>query len=238
MTIAGIINTFEDYCNSNLEIKENYYCLLENEMMQKKFGKNGIILKIYSLIYSIYYSLVEKSNLREDALIRFGYFLISRLKNFGYCAYLCSKIRFTSYFKLYYKFILMEDLKEYLLNGLFNNVIKHDKYFHVEVTKVILYYKYIDDLKIKIYDAAVNQIDYFDILNNFSQTEINSSENLLKLGNTLLKLRKDITSLWSKIIELNPFCVEPEQDYLMYIENIIQDDELLKEEKKKYFFLK
>ena len=200
MTIAGIINTFEDYCNSNLEIKENYYCLLENEMMQKKFGKNGIILKIYSLIYSIYYSLVEKSNLREDALIRFGYFLISRLKNFGYCAYLCSKIRFTSYFKLYYKFILMEDLKEYLLNGLSNNVIQTNTYFHVEVTKVILYYKYIDDLKIKIYDAAVNQIDYFDILNNFSQTEINSSENLLKLGNTLLKLRKDITSLWSKII--------------------------------------
>ena len=206
--------------------------------MQYKFGKNGIILKIYSIMYSIYYSFIEKSKLKEDVLIRFGYFLLNKLKNFGYCVYLCSKMKFNNYLKLYYKFNLMEDLKEYLLQGLLNKVISKDSYFHVEVTSVILYYKYIEDLKLKIYDATTNQVEYFEILKANTQINNQSSKKLLLLGTKLLELRKEIISLWGKIIELNPFSIEAEKDYLLYIENIIQDEELLREESKKFLILK
>ena len=237
-SIIGIINTFEDYFNSNLDNKENYYNLCENSTMQKKFGKNGLTLKIYSIIYSIYYTFVEKSNMKEDVLIRFGYFLINKLKNYCYCVYLCSKVKFLNLKQIYFKFILMEEVKEYLLEGLFNKIIEKDSYFHVEVTKVILFYKYLDDLKLKIYDAASNQVDYFDILKANNQINNKSSLTLLKIGTNLIKLRKEIIDLWDKIIHINPFCIEAEKDYLMYIENIIQDEELLKEESKKYNLIK
>ena len=238
IAVSGIINTFEDYFNSNLDNKDNYYSLIENNEMQNKFGKNGMLLKIYAIIYSIYYTFIEKSNMKEDVLIRFCYFLMNKLKNFGYCSYLCIKMKFIHYKQIYLKYNLMEEIKEYLLEVLYNNIVKKDSYYHVEVTKVILYYKYIEDLKLKIFDAASNQVDYFDILRTNTDININSSNKFLKIGNNLLKLRNEIISLWDKIININPFCYEAQKDYLMYIENIIQDDELYKEESKKFNFLR
>ena len=238
IAVTGIINSFEDYFNSNLDNKDNYYSLLENQHMQNKFGKNGMLLKIYAIIYSIYYTFTEKSNMKEEVLIRFGYFLMNKLKNFGYCSYLCIKMKFVHYKQMYLKYNLMEEIKEYLLEGLYNNIVKKDTYYHVEVTRVILYYKYIEDLKLKIFDAASNQVEYFDILRTNNDININSSDKLLKIGNSLLILRNEIISLWEKIININPFCYEAEKDYIMYIENIIQDDELYKEENKKFNFIK
>ena len=88
-----------------------------------------------------------------------------------------------------------------------------------------------DLFKIKIYDAACNQIDYFDILKN-NVTTPKTTENFLKIGEDILTLRKEILKLWEKIIELNPFSDESEKDYMLYLETILQDDILARTEEK------
>jgi uncharacterized metal-binding protein len=52
--------------------------------------------------------------------------------------------------------------------------------------------------KIKIYDAACNQIEYFDILRN-NIISSNITEKFLKIGEDILFLKKEIFSLWEKI---------------------------------------
>jgi hypothetical protein len=94
-----------------------------------------------------------------------------------------------------------------------------------------------DLFKIKIYDAACNQIDYFDILKNNVSTP-KTTENFLKIGEDILRLRKEILKLWEKIVELNPFSDESEKDYMLYLETIIQDEVLARTESKKYSTLK
>ena len=44
--------------------------------------------------------------------------------------------------------------------------------------------------------------------------------------------------IWEKLIQLNPFSDEIYKDYILYLDTILQDDILTKEENKKYIMLK
>ena len=126
----------------------------------------------------------------------------------------------------------MEEIKAYMVNKLSKSNNK-ESIKHIQISSVILYNIYIDLFKIKIYDAACNQIDYFDLLRN-NVTTPKTTENFLKLGEDILNLRKEIMRLWEKIMELNPFSEESAKDYQMYLETIIQDDILARSEAKKF----
>ena len=127
----------------------------------------------------------------------------------------------------------MEDIKDYLIEKFAKNSNNKETIKHVQIGSIILYNTYINSFKIKIYDAACNQIDYFDILKN-NTTSHKSTKNFLKLGETILSLRKEILDLWNKIITLNPFSDENEKDYMLYLETIIQDEDLAQKEEKRY----
>ena len=84
----------------------------------------------------------------------------------------------------------MEEIKKYLIDSLLKNSFINSLN-HVQIGSVILYYQYIEMFKIKIYDAACNQIEYFDILrNNIISSHI--AEKFLKIGEDILFLRKEI----------------------------------------------
>ena len=115
--------------------------------------------------------------------------------------------------------------------------INKDSIKHIQISSPILYYQYVELFKIKIYDAACSQIDYFDLLKN-SNTTSNTTQNFLKIGDEILKLRKEILSLWEKLILLNPFNNESEKDFMLYLDTILQDDLLVNDEEKRFNELK
>jgi hypothetical protein len=129
---------------------------------------------------------------------------------------LCSKLKTEGHRGLYYKFLLTEDIKKHLIFKIKKNSQK-ETIKHVQIGSVILYYLYTELFKIKIYDATSNQIDYFDLLKN-SGTTNKTTENFLKTGENVLKSRKEIMSIWTKIIELNPFSDEIQKDYKLYLD--------------------
>jgi hypothetical protein len=126
----------------------------------------------------------------------------------------------------------MEKIKKFQMYKLSQSGIK-ESIKQVEIGSVIVYNYYINNFKLKIYDAACTQIEYFDILKN-TQINKNLASTFMKLGEKILKLRKEITELWGNIIKLNPFNEENERDYLLYLETIIQDLELAQKEQDKY----
>jgi hypothetical protein len=164
------------------------------------------------------------------------YFLINKLKNPTYAIFLCSEIKVKTHRQLYYKFILMEQIKEYLINKITFSSNK-ESIKHVEIGSVILYNIYCTLFKLKIYDATSNQIEYFD---NFKSTVISkkSSENFLKNGEVILRLKSKILCIWSQLLHLNPFNVSMENDYMLYLKVILQDDFLARAEEKKNFSYK
>jgi hypothetical protein len=89
----------------------------------------------------------------------------------------------------------------------------------------------------RIYDAVCNRIDYFDILKN-NITSNKSTKNFLKLSETIRKTRKDVMKVWSQLIEINAFSDEPRKYYMIYIDVILRDEFLSKNEAKKYTILK
>ena len=231
--IHGLINSFEEYLLNYQEEEELYQSLINNKYMEEKFGKNSIILKMNCIIYCIYHYFMEKSAyIKDDMLILFCYFLVNNLKNPTYTIYLCSKKKITGYKNNYIKYTLMKDINEYMIDRLLPNYIKNkDSIKHIEITKVILFNKYSEKLRLKIFDATQSQADYFNFLK--SPTE-NSTIKFLDIGNKILNLRKEILNLWNEIINLNPFCDDIQQDFIMYLDNIIQDDELLKNLSKEF----
>ena len=168
--------------------------------------------------------------------IHMCYFLINNLNNPTYSMFLCSKLKNEEHKCLFYKFLLIEDIKKYLIFQLNKNSNK-ESIKHVEIGSVILYYLYMYLFKLKIYDAICNQIDYFDLLKNNIYTN-KMVQNFLKSGKIILKSRKEILTIWEKIIQLNPFSDECQKDYLLYLDTIIQDKILSREESKKYMLLK
>ena len=115
------------------------------------------------------------------------YFLINKLKNPTYAIELCSSLTMEGYKHLYFKYMLMEGIKEYLVNKI-DKSNDRTSVKHVQISSVILHDIYINMFKLKIYDATTSQIDYFDILKS-SVTTAKSTQSFLKQGENILKVR-------------------------------------------------
>ena len=158
--------------------------------------------------------------------------MINKCKNLSLAVHLATKLNTNNHMHAYYKYVLLEEIKTYLINKL-NKSRKKLTMKNVHLSSVILYSQLLDLFKIEIYDATCSQIEYFDILKNNISTE-KTTENFLKTGENILSLRKNILDIWNKMIELNPLDMEAEKDYMIYLDVILQDDFLKKEEIKKY----
>ena len=229
--ISGVIRRFEEYINNNSEIYEIYHKLINDKHLKNKFSST-IELTILSIISIVYTYIIEKLKDKTDIVLTMCYFLVNNFKNPIYAIWLCSKIKTCTHLQSYYKFSILEEIKDYLINLLNKNQNK-DSLNHIEITSVILYNQYIDLLKMKIYDATCSQFEYFDILKNNIITQKNS-ENFISIGENIISLRKDILNLWDKIILLNPFSNESEKDYMIYLKLILQDEILMRNEEKRY----
>ena len=227
--LYGNIKIFEEYLIHNPELNYHYQKLLKDNFLNKKLN-NELDLQILSFIYIIYTIHVQKTKFRDEIALYMSYFLINKLNNINFAIYLCSKIN-ASGFGLYYKYLLSEEIKENLIYKLNNP--NNESITHVQIGCIILYYLYIELLKIKIYDGINGQVDYFEILkSNVATTK--SSSNLLKTANKILNTKKEILKIWKYIIKLNPFSDEAYKDYMLYLDNILQDTILAREESKNY----
>ena len=233
--LVGLTKKFEEFAAANPDVYERFNKLSQNDHLKKQFNSNSA-LPILSIIFILYEHHLDKSVLKNDILLNMCYFLINSFKNPTFAVSLCSKFKVEDHIHLYYKFVLMEEIKEFFVNKLSKNSNK-ESIKHVEVGSVILYNIYNELFKLRIYDATCNQIDYFDILKNTMITP-KTTEHFLKLGEDILSIRKEILTIWEKIIELNPFSDECERDYMLYLELILQDDLLARQEEKKYITLK
>ena len=233
--IFGVIKKFEEFASNNPEINYQYQKLMKDKHLNKRFNKDDE-LPILSIIYILYSFYQEKFLIKDELILHMCYFLINKYNNIIYAMLLCSKLKAEGHRGLYYKFLLTEDIKEYLIFKISKKSNK-ENIKHIQIGSVILYYLYTELFKIKIYDATSNLIDYFDLIKN-SVTTNKTTENFLKTGETVLKSRNQIMAIWSKIIELNPFSDESLKDYKLYLDSILQDEFLSKEETKKYLTLK
>ena len=229
--INGIIETNEEYFKEFIDVYEKYIYFKNNDNLNKKF--NNLIFKVYNILYVLYDYYLNKSEIKNDVLLIYCYFLINYLKNFPYAYYLCSKTKLTGFRYLFYKYLLIEDLKDSYLHRILKNNDSKENIKHIEICSVIKFNYFTDKLKLKIYDAINYQIDYFDILRNNTYS-LKSSKMFLKIGSEIINTRLEIKIIWKNIIKLNPFCDEEENDYLLYLENIIQDTDLAEKEDKKY----
>ena len=232
--ISGVIKRFEEYISNNIELYEQYNKLLNDPHLQKKFTSENelTILSIISIIYS--YN-IEKSKDITDITLNMCYFLINRFKNPVYAIWLCTKLKICNNTQSYYRYVLIEDIKEYLISKMEKDTRKL-KIKNVQISSAILYNQYVDLFKIKIYEATCSQIDYFDILRNKIAT-FKTIDNYLRVGEDVLLLRKEVLNLWDKIILLNPFCNESKNDFILYIGSVLQDNILAKNEEKKFYAL-
>jgi hypothetical protein len=233
--LIGFIKKFEEHLKTAPELNERYKKLITDEYLCKRLNKETT-LPIYAIIYIIYEYHIKHANLKLDIALNFSYFLINKLKNPTYAIELCSSLTVEGYKHLYFKYMLMEGIKEYLVNKI-DKSNDRTSVKHVQISSVILYNIYIDMFKVKIYDATTNQIDYFEILKS-TVTTSKSTQSFLKVGENILKIRNDILTLWNKIVELNPFSDESAKDYMLYLQGILQDEVFASSEDKKYKSLK
>jgi hypothetical protein len=112
----------------------------------------------------------EKSINKADISLNRCYFLIKKCKNITLATFIATKIITNSHMQAYYKYILLEEIKLYLINKLKKTRNKLTMK-NIEISSVILYSQLLDLFKIEIYDAVCSQIEYFDILKNNISTE-------------------------------------------------------------------
>ena len=233
--ISVIINKFEEFLENNSELYELYHKLINDKHLKNKFSSSRELI-ILSIIYIIYSYIIEKLKDTTDIILTMCYFLVNNFKNPVYAIWLCTKIKKCTNLQSYYKYSILEEIKEYLINISYTNPNKKS-INHIQISSVILYNKYTDLLKIKIYEATSSHFEYFDLIkNNITTSKI--TENFLSLGEEIVSLRKNIMDLWDKIMNLNPFSSESERDYMIYINSILKDDILIKTEEKRYYKLK
>ena len=233
--LTGFIKKFEENLKTMPELNEKYKKLTNDQYLCKRLNKDTT-LPIYSIIYLVYEYHIKHAELKLDIALNMCYFLINKLKNPTYAIELCSSLTMEGYKHLYFKYMLMEGIKEYLVNKI-DKSNDRTSVKHVQISSVILYNIYITMFKLKIYDATTSQIDYFDILKS-SVTTAKSTQSFLKQGENILKVRNDILTLWNKIVELNPFSDESAKDYMLYLQGILQDEVFANSEEKKYKSLK
>ena len=234
--LHGYIHRFEEFLMSNPDLSGKYQKLKEDIYLNKKIYLKSTI-SVYAIVYLTYSYHIEKSiEHSADICINMCYFLINRLKNPTYAIFLLSEMKVKTHRQLYYKYILMEELKEYLISKITYSSNK-ESIKHVEIGSVILYNIYCTLFRLKIYDATSIQIEYFD---NFKSTVTTkkSTENFLKNGEEILKLKQKILTIWTQLLQLNPFNISTENDYMLYLRIILQDEYLAKNEEKKNFSLK
>ena len=235
-SLNGYITRFEEFLLSNPDFSGKYQKLKEDVYLNKKISQKSII-SVFSIIYLTYSYHIEKSIEHSvEICINKCYFLINKMKNPTYAIYLCSEIKAKTHRQLYYKFLLMEQIKEYLINKIVYSSNK-ESIKHVELGNVILYNVYCNLFRLKIYDATSLQIEYFDNFKS-SVTTKKSTENFLKNGEDILTLKKKILCIWTQLLQLNPFNIAMENDYMLYLKVIIQDDFLARSEEKKNFSFK
>ena len=229
----GIINVFEQNFSDDPELNEISQKFLSNSNLQKQFGGiDNFQFHLLNIIILIYNFFLEKPLLRNNIMLILCYFIINKLNNLTYAVYLCSQIKVSGMKMMYLKYLLMEKIKIHQLNRLIPGMNK-DSISKIEIGSAIIYYRYINNLKIKIYDAVSAQIEYFETLKNNQNSNLNT-RNFLNAGEKILTLRNDILLLWEKIMNLNPFCEESKQDYLLYLSKIIQDQDMANKEEEKY----
>ena len=178
--LYGYIHRFEEFLLSNPDLSGKYQKLKDDIFLNKKISQKSTI-SIYSIIYLTYSYHIEKSiEHSADICINMCYFLINKLKNPTYAIFLLSEMKVKTHRQLYYKYLLMEEIKDYLISKITYSSNK-DSIKHVEIGSVILYNIYCNLFRIKIYDATSIQIEYFD---NFKSTVTTkkSTENFLKSG--------------------------------------------------------
>ena len=232
----GYIHRFEEFLMSNPDLSSKYQKLKNDVFLNKKITQNTTI-SIYAIIYITYSYHVEKSiENNVDICLNMCYFLFNRMKNPTYVIYLLSELKVKTHRQLYYKYLLMEQIKDYLINKI-NFSSNKESIKHVEIGSVILYNIYSTLFKLKIYDATSCQIEYFENFKS-SNTTKKSTENFLKSGEDILTCKKKISKIWTQLTKLNPFNANAENDYMLYLKTIIQDDFLAKAEEKKNFSYK
>ena len=233
--ISGVIKRFEEYVSNNIELKELYKKLLNDPHLQKKFTSDNelAILSIISITYS--YN-IEKSKDITDITLNMCYFLVNKFKNPIYAIWLCTKLKTCNNEQSYYRYYLIEEIKDYLIYKLNKKNSQKLKIKNVQISSAILYHQYVDLFKIKIYEATCSQIEYFDIIRNKIAT-IKTVDNYLRVGEDVLSLRKETLNLWDKIIILNPFSYESKNDFLLYLDCVLQDHILAKNEEKRFYLI-
>jgi hypothetical protein len=118
--LHGYIHRFEEFLLSNPDLSGKYQKLKEDAYLNKKISQQSTI-SVFAIIYLTYSYHIEKSIQHSaEIAINMCYFLINKLKNPTYAIFLCSEIKVKTHRQLYYKFILMEQIKEYLIS--FNNL--------------------------------------------------------------------------------------------------------------------
>ena len=232
--ISGVIKRFEEYISNNAELYEQYHKLLNDKHLQKKFTSENE-LTILSIIYLIYSFNIEKSKDVTDITLNMCYFLINRFKNPVYSIWLCTKLKSCNNSQSYYKYVLIEEIKDYLVRKMKKNVQKLN-IRNIQISSSILYNQYVNLFKIKIYEATCSHIEFYDLLRNKIATT-KTIDNYLHIGEDVLTLRKEVLNLWDKIILLNPFSVESKNDFLLYVGSVLQDYILVKQEEKKFYAL-
>ena len=229
--LMGVNSVFKEYFFDKPQLKDYYDKFINNQYLRKKIYKKGIIIhESLCLIYVLLYSIMDK--LKNDALLVFCSFLKNKLRNFNFAMYLCSKYKLKGYYNNYLKFCLIEDTKNIIKNKLVDE-LNLDNINRIEIGSVISYNQESEKLKSKIYEAACYQIDYFDAIKNSNNLNSNVSF-FLNTGISILKYKKEILESWNKIILLNPFSLDIKKDYMLYLKNIIQDDELANNEESRY----
>lgn len=231
--LKGIIFQFtNNIIFLNEDFKEKYQNIYDNEILFKTGNCPKESMSAIAIIYILYNHYLKSSQFLFDIFILFSHFIVRKLHNPSLVLYFCAKIKEESFKHFFLKYLLVEEIKEIYIKKLLNQE-GSDSIRHIQLSSVILYNLYIDTLKLKIYDAICNQIDYFDMIKNDSVIKNrNLCSDFIKKSEEIIKAKKDITSLYRKIINLNPFSPEVSSDYLMYLDTIIKDEQLSKKEKK------
>ena len=229
--LAGIIKNSEECLKNNPEI--NFvYSKFVNKADEHKLFNSVKEQKVLCLVGVTYVNNEEKYKNKANISLNRSYFVLNKLKNPALALFIATKIIPSTHKEAYYKYVLLEEIKAFIINKIRKPRNKLSMK-NIQFSSVILYSQLVDLFKIEIYDATCSQIEYFDILRNNITTE-KAAENLLKTGDNILSLRKNIINIWNKMIELNPFDSEAERDYIVYLDVILQDEFLKKEEMKKY----
>ena len=232
--LLGFFYKFREYLLANPDIKEKFN-YLSNAVYLKRIYNDKSIINGYYIVYLIYDYCLSQNKSNNLLNIHFCYFLINHLKNTISAMYRCSKLRADSLFIFYFKYLLAENIKDYLVElNEANN--KKNTPQNVQFSSLILFYLYQNLMRTKIADMAENQINYYDYFKNYSIGS-KSSLGFLKVGKKIIEIRKEIKIIWDKILLLNPFCPEIFKEYMNYIKEILNDDIYYERELKNYIYI-